>query len=169
MRTFLFSLVFGSIFLSSAAAPTTERILTPRLHHLRHGAKPEWDDFPKKAEGPKLVLRFQAEGNKDEQTLMLRQQDVRQTWRVILNGKELGRLPPDENDMVIVLPVPPGRLLAGENSLAIEQVGKVVDDIRVGQIRFVLALVLARRCCRIQRQSDNSEDVIGMQMETEWL
>jgi hypothetical protein len=106
----------------------------PRLLHLRQGTKPEWDDFPKQAEGSKLVVRFQAEANKGEQALLLRQQDVRQTWRVLLHGKELGRLPPDENDMVIVLPVPPGRLVAGENVLAIEQIGKVVDDIRVGEI-----------------------------------
>ena len=134
MRTSFFFLFFGSVLLSAADAPTTARILTPRLHHLRLGPKLEWDDFPKKAEGSKLLLRFQAEANKGEQTLMLRQQDVRQTWRVLLNGKELGRLPPDENDMVIALPIPPGRLLAGENVLAIEQVGNVVDDIRVGEI-----------------------------------
>ena len=134
MRTSFFFLLVGFVVLSAADAPATAHILTPRLHHLRLGPKPEWDDFPKQAEGPRLVLRFQAEANKGEQTLILRQQDVRQTWRVLLNGKELGRLPPDENDMVIVIPISPGRLLAGENVLAIEQVGKVVDDIRVGEI-----------------------------------
>src|SRR6516164_9127197 len=133
MRISSYLLLFGGALLFADPAPATQRILTPRLHHLRLGPKPEWDDFPKQAEGPKLVLRFQAEANKGEQTLILRQQDVRQTWRVLLNGKELGRLPPDENDMVIVIPISPGRLLAGENVLAIEQVGKVVDDIRVGE------------------------------------
>src|SRR5207244_4423218 len=60
--------------------------------------------------------------------------DVRLTWKVLLNGKELGRLAADENDTVIYLPVPAGRLLAGENTLTIEQVGKASDDIRVGEI-----------------------------------
>src|SRR5262249_26326267 len=98
-----------------------DQVLTPRLHHLRAGGEREWSDFPAQPEGPSLSLRFQAKANVDEWSLRLRQQDVRQTWKVLLNGKELGRLVGDENDMVIGLPIPAGRLLAGENTLVIEQ------------------------------------------------
>src|SRR5205085_547593 len=42
----------------------------------------------------------------------------------------------DENDTVIYLPIPPGGLLAGENRLTIEQVGRIADDIRVGEIKL---------------------------------
>ncbi len=111
-----------------------ERSLDGRLHHLRQDGPREWDAFPEKAEGPSLTVRFTAQANAAEQTLRLRQQDVKQTWKVLLNGKELGRLPTDENDMIVYLPLPPGALLAGENTLRLEQVGKAVDDVRVGEI-----------------------------------
>ncbi len=109
-------------------------VLDSRLHHLRAGDVREWDDFPAKSEGPSLIVRFQAERNAGEATLRLRQQDVKQTWRVLLNDKELGRLPPDENDMVVCLPVPAGALRSGENKLVIEQVGRTPDDVRIGEI-----------------------------------
>ena len=120
----------------AAPAPALARVtvLDSRLHHLRAGDEREWSDFPAKGEGPSLTLRFQAERNVDEWALRLRQQDVKQTWKVLLNDKELGRLPPDENDMVICLPVPAGALRAGENKLVIEQVGRTPDDVRVGEI-----------------------------------
>jgi hypothetical protein len=113
------------------AGPTT---LDDRLHHLRAGDEREWADFPAKAEGPRLSITFRAARNAAEQTLRLRQQDVKQTWRVVLNGKDLGRLIADENDTELVLPVPPGRLVDGDNSLVIEATGKTSDDIRVGEI-----------------------------------
>ncbi|MFO0967686.1 MAG: CehA/McbA family metallohydrolase, partial [Gemmataceae bacterium] len=101
---------------------------------LRLGPVPEWSTFPMVAEGPRLQLLFSASKNDTEMTLRLRQQDVRQAWTVLLNGKTLGRLVADENDTTIYLPVPPRLLLDGDNRLVIEQSGKVVDDIRVGDI-----------------------------------
>ena len=76
------------------------------------------------AEGASLSLRFSAGPNDSEWALRLRQQDVRQSWKVMLNGKELGRLAGDENDMVVYFPVPSGALSASGNTLAIEQVGR---------------------------------------------
>ncbi len=128
------SLLFTVAFLTSTAIQAKTTVLTDRLHHLRIDGPREWSDFPAKAEGPSLVLRFKAEANDGEWTLRLRQQDVKQTWKVLLNGKELGRLLPDENDTVLYFPVPPSTLLKGENTLAVEQVGKVPDDVRVGEI-----------------------------------
>ena len=121
-RTFAFTI---AAFLISSAAHAGPLVLTGRLHHLRAGAQREWDNFPQQAEGPRLILPFQARPNSAEATLRLRQQDVRQPWKVMLNGKELARLPPDENDMVLYLPVPAGRLVNEENTPAIEQVGRV--------------------------------------------
>jgi hypothetical protein len=115
-------------------APAAERTLDAKLHHLRAAGEREWSDFPAQPEGPHLHLRFQAERNAAEATLRLRQQDVRQTWRVLLNGKEIGRLTVDDNDMVVYFPVPADGLTAGENKLVIEQVGTIADDIRVGEI-----------------------------------
>jgi hypothetical protein len=112
----------------------SEQVLSDRLHHLRVGEQREWAEFPERAEAERLLLRFNAERNAVEHTLRLRQQDVKQAWRVLLNEKELGKLALDENDTVICLPVPPGRLMDGENLLVIEQAGRTVDDVRVGEI-----------------------------------
>src|SRR5689334_1195710 len=101
-----------------------ETVHTAEMHHLRVGSVPEWSDFPEKPEGPSLSLTFRARRNDSERTLRLRQRDVKQTWKILLNGKELGRLLADENDAVLCLPVPPGALADGENGLTIEQVGR---------------------------------------------
>jgi len=111
-----------------------EHVIAPWLHHLRNGDRPEWSDFPKQADNTKLDLGFTAKANQREAALRLRQQDVRQTWKVVLNGKDLGRLRQDENDMVVYFAVPPQTLRRGANLLLIEPTGKIPDDIRVGAI-----------------------------------
>jgi hypothetical protein len=120
--------------LVAAPAPAESTVLDARLHHLRVEGRREWSDFPATPEAPGLSLRFPARRNAAEWTLRLRQQDVKQTWQVLLNGKELGRLLPDENDTILYLAVPAGRLLDGDNRLTIEQVGRTPDDVRVGEI-----------------------------------
>jgi hypothetical protein len=127
-------LLVGTVLLSGAPAAAKERVLDNRLHHLRAGAEREWSDFPRQAEGPTLLLRFRSECNAGPWTLRLRQQDVKQTWKLLLNGRELSRLTADENDIVVYVPVPAGRLIEGENTLAVEPVGRTPDDIRVGEI-----------------------------------
>jgi len=127
---FLFALATPAFAPVAFAKPL---VLDAKLHHLRVGAR-EWSDFPADAEGPGLVLTFRAQRNDAEWTLRLRQQDVKQTWKILLNGKELARLLADENDTIVYFAVPAGALVAGENTLAIEQVGKTPDDIRVGEI-----------------------------------
>jgi hypothetical protein len=128
------STMFAGTSQPAPSAKSNERNLDARMHHLRVTKDREWSDCPEQPEGPSLSVRFQAEPNASEWTLRLRQQDVRQAWKVMLNGKELGRLILDENDTVIYLPIPAGRLIAGENALLIEQISKTPDDIRVGEI-----------------------------------
>jgi hypothetical protein len=123
-----------AILLGTCPAWAKSIVLDARLHHLRVEGRREWSDFPATPEAPGLSLRFQARRNDTEWTLRLRQQDVKQTWQVLLNDKELARLPPDENDTVLALPVPMGRLADGENQLRIEQVGRTPDDVRIGEI-----------------------------------
>src|SRR3954453_20118232 len=91
-------------------AGAAETVLDAKLRHLRNAAEREWADFPEKAEDRALTVRFRATANTTERALRLRQQDVKQTWRVLLNGQQLGRLTADENDAVIFLPVPVVRL-----------------------------------------------------------
>ena len=138
-----------AIFLLSSALSAAETVLDSKLHHLRSGTVREWSDFPADAEGPALTIRFKAKANASEWALRLRQQDVKQTPRVSLNGKELGKLALDENDTVIFLPVPAGRLVDGENSLKIESCAKLSDDIRVGEI--ALDIDRSAKCSTKQR------------------
>src|ERR1043166_2461270 len=127
-------LIAALFLMADPVAHATERLLDARLHHLRVGAEREWADFPLKPDAASLKVQFNAKSNGDEWTLRLRQQDVRLTWKVLLNGKEIGRLLTDENDTVVYLPIPAWRIVDGDNTLVIEQVGKASDDIRVGEI-----------------------------------
>jgi hypothetical protein len=120
-------------------AADPELVVTPRPHHLRAFEPREWSEFPEQAEAARLELKFAATANSSEQALALRQQDIKQSWRVRLNGTELGKLATDENDMLVYLTVPAAALVSGENVLAIEQDLKraVADDVRIGPIRLL--------------------------------
>lgn len=120
----------------SPAARAEETVVDGAMHHLRIAGPREWADFPETPEAAHLERTFPARSNPTPQTLQLRQQDVKQTWRVTLNETELGTLRPDENDMVAYFAVPSGVLRDGENVLRIAQdAGRPSpDDIRVGQI-----------------------------------
>ncbi|MEX2174006.1 MAG: CehA/McbA family metallohydrolase [Pirellulaceae bacterium] len=114
--------------------------IEPRLVHLRSGEEREWSSFPAAAQGSHLEVRFAwPASNPGEYALKLRQQDVKQPWRVLLNGQPLGELIRDEADLTHYLPVAAGRIVAGENVLRIESAASATspsDDIRVGQLRI---------------------------------
>ena len=122
---------------SADEVPTVASLIEPKLVHLRNKPEREWSDFPETADGTRFSVKFAAAKNIGEQCLMLRQQDVKQQWLVSLNGKRLGELARDENDMTIGLAVPADALKDGENELVIESPATAkspTDDIRVGQI-----------------------------------
>ncbi len=107
------------------------------MRHLRIAGAREWSAFPERPDAARLEVRFDAPPNPGEQTLRLRQQDVKQTWTVTLNDRELGRLTGDENDMVVYFRVPAGTLRGADNLLEIEQDvsrQQTPDDIRVGEV-----------------------------------
>jgi len=139
--------------------------LTDKLHHLRAAGPPEWSNFPEQPEAAFLELKFTARKNSAEVALMLRQQDVKQGWRVLLHGEKLGSLVTDENDMVIALPIAAGKLKEGENILRIEQEGKISDDIRVGKISLhsqPVKEVLSEANVKIQlRDADSGQALPG--------
>ena len=121
------------------AAPE-RRAIEPKLLHLRSGVEREWPEFPETPHGQRLNVMFASTKNETEQTLVIRQQDVKQVWNVLLNGKKLGALTIDENDMVVTFVIPVGGLVEGDNSLRIESPSAskaASDDIRVGQITLV--------------------------------
>ena len=77
-------------------APAAAKTLDPKLYHLRINGPREWSEFPAKPDRASLELTFDSKKNDGEQTLCLRQQDVKQRWQIVLNGKQLGTLIVDE-------------------------------------------------------------------------
>ena len=123
-------------------SPAADVVVTDRMHHLRLGDAREWSDFPATAEGPALVVPFDASSTPGERTLRLRHRDVKSDWRVRINGAEIARLPADEADTVSYWPVAPGTVTAGRNELRIDGVAPASaaassDDILIGEIRLI--------------------------------
>ncbi|MFM8468601.1 MAG: CehA/McbA family metallohydrolase [Limisphaerales bacterium] len=113
------------------------RVLDAAQYHLGTEGFPEWQEFVgKKPHGRMLEVRFEAQANATEQTLLLRQRDVKQGWQVQLNGRRLGSLVTQETSLVHALAVPPGALRDGTNTLAILP-PTAVDDIVVEDFRLV--------------------------------
>ena len=107
-------------------------------YHLGTVGFPEWQEFVGgKPHGRMLEVTFEAQRNATEQTLLLRQRDVKQGWQVQLNGRRLGSLVAQETPLVHALAVPPGVLRDGSNTLAILPPA-AVDDIVVGDFRLAL-------------------------------
>src|SRR5687768_11061850 len=60
---------------------------------LRSGGEPEWAEFADRTPaGKRLDHRFDAQPNKEQTTLFIRQVDVKLDWDVELNGRKLGKL-----------------------------------------------------------------------------
>lgn len=119
----------------TGTAPT---IIESRPVHLRNQTEREWSSFPEIPEGTRLTRTFRAMKNDSAHCLLVRQEDVRQQWVVALNGKRLGELVRDENEMTIGMEIPPQAILDGENVLLIETSSSAKtpsDDIRVGPIK----------------------------------
>jgi hypothetical protein len=130
------SIVVVALGFNIGSAGAAGQVLTPKLHHLRSGVVREWADFPEEAEAAELRLSFKAKANPAEQALRLRHRDVKQTWKLRINDREIGRLPPDENDMVTFWAVPPNALIDGKNELLISSPDKTSDDVIIGDLRL---------------------------------
>ena len=128
-------ILLGIVLLLGPQLAANELALTNRLHHLRNEQTREWSSFPQQAEASSLDISFKLSDKPAQSTLRLRQQDVKQLWKVAINGKMIGKLQQDENDMVRYLPVPANVLIPGKNQLTISTDSKRgPDDIRVGEV-----------------------------------
>ena len=128
------------LFVLLLAALGAAPVIDGDMHHIRSGTEREWETFPETAEGRKLVVHFDASQNPAEQTLRLRQRDVKQVWRVRLNGRELAPLTQDENEIVAYLAVPPGALRDGDNELTVAADGGPnvpSDDVMLGDVALI--------------------------------
>lgn len=122
--------------LAGAAEPPPRRTLDAAQYHLGTAGLAEWDEFAAATpHGRQLDLVFAGEANATEQTLFVRQRDVRANWNVMLNGRKLGTLEPLAQPLVRAIAVPIGAVHAGENRLSIlRPPSPVIDDIVVGEI-----------------------------------
>ena len=126
------------ITLTSIGTADDVQRITDRMHHLRSQDGPrEWSEFPETPEGTRLELTFEVNRPDGAHSLELRQEDIKQAWRVKLNGKDVAALHRDENDMVVYFDVSDGVLRQGDNVLTVESSrSRAPDDIRVGEIRL---------------------------------
>ena len=122
------------LLLCFVAEVNSQQVLDSMMHLVRNGTQPEWEEFYNKTPLAELAIEFQSQENITEQTLELRQYDVKEKWQVILNDNKLGNLVSDMNDMKIYLVVPPRLLHTGINTLRILPLTKVADDIEVGEV-----------------------------------
>ena len=121
---------------SLMAAPAELRTLDARRLHLRSGTNAEWEEFAtSQPYGRRLDVAFDARINPTEHTLFIWQDEVRQDWRVELNGRRLGSLHLMEAPLDFALRIPPGALRDGSNVLSIVP-PRENDDIRIGNFRL---------------------------------
>jgi hypothetical protein len=114
--------------------PERTTVLESKPLHLGKPGEWEWDYFKgRPVDGERFERKFQSKANAAEQTLSIRQRDVKLTWQVKLNGTRLGKLVNAEPAMELLIPIPPGALRDGENVLTIEP-PPALDDIEVGPI-----------------------------------
>ena len=111
-------------------------VIEANRHHLNTVPQAEWSWFADESEGNRFQTKFRIDGEPTAGTLLIRQTDVRLTWKVSINGTEVGRLQRDENDLIQSLSVPTNAIRQGENELVIESNEKTADDIQVGPIRW---------------------------------
>jgi hypothetical protein len=130
---------------------------------VRNNQPREWSEFPIEAKEKELLLHFSSHANKSDQTISIRQYDVKLNWRVTLNGRDIGSLVTDEKDLVTYLSIPIGALHDGENELLIKSSESIPDDIRIGEIeidRRPLREVLSEASVDIQIFEGNSNNLL---------
>src|SRR5574342_665818 len=133
-------LIFAGLLLSTLAnqfATGAPLALNTQRLHLGNPDAPEWEWFANRPpDARRLDLRFTAQPNPREATLLIRQDDVRQDWFVELNGKRLGKLFLMEADLVHTIAIGPGTVREGENVLSFLP-PKENDDIVIQQVEIV--------------------------------
>lgn len=125
--------ILAVILLFTTPGYSQKQMLDNGLHHLRNADTREWSEFISQPES-QLLVKFMAHENRTEQTLTLRQYDVKQIWKVLINDLEIGNLVVDEKDLIAYFSIPAGTLRESENTLLIKCSADTPDDIRVGEI-----------------------------------
>src|SRR5688500_9069371 len=102
------SLTIFLLLVSLVSAQAQSQVIDGRMHHLRKGIDREWDEFPLNAAADHVTVTFNATVNPKAGTIQIRQYDVKQSWQVLLNDKQIGELTEDEKDVNLYVEVPAG-------------------------------------------------------------
>lgn len=138
LKTYLILVV--ALVVVPCSYASAEQVLLAGLRHLRSDGPREWSSFPNLPDDKHIDVSFVSLETDSESTLVVRQQDVKQRWNVMINDKHLGRLRVNENDMLVYFPVPANVLRTGKNTLRIEQAAQrnsAADDVRIGNITLL--------------------------------
>lgn len=160
-RTITLIVLFISITIRAAMAQL--QTVSDAIHYLRNGQEREWSEFPMLPTGRDLKLQFASDENTSEWTLILQQYDVKQNWRVHMNGQSLGSLVADEKLMLVYFSIPAGSLRKGQNEIGIHCDDAASDDIRVEKIsidRRPLNKVLSEATVEIEVFESNSKNLL---------
>ena len=134
-------LSFGAATALAAAAEL--QMLDAARYHLRSGTNAEWEEFAaSRPHGARLDISFPARRNATGHTLFVWQDDVKQDWRVELNGRRLGSLFLMEEPLTFALSIPAGALRDGGNNISIIP-SLENDDIRLGELRLAALPIAA--------------------------
>src|SRR5262245_34031302 len=111
MSTFNFAITILILLPTVLAQGAVPWVLDAKHYHLGNLGLPEWEEFANSApHGRQLELRFSASANAGENTLFIRQRNVKTTWTVTLNGRRIGALETLAQPLVRAIAVPPGLL-----------------------------------------------------------
>ena len=122
------------VVLSTRPCLAEQRVIEPKMRHLRNAEPREWTEFPLVAKGTELVVPFEVDDSFQPQTLRVRHRDLKQQWRIYLDQKEIAKLPRDENSMVTFWPLPKEGLVIGRHEVRIATTDKTADDVEIGDL-----------------------------------
>lgn len=138
------------------------RLIDSRIYHLRNAAEPEWEEFAAhKPDGSRLDLHFTAAANAAENTLLIRQDNVKFEWTVQLNGRKIGVLEPFEFPLVKAYAISPGGLKSGDNVLSVVPPADH-EDILVGEVQ--LAPVASPELCSARLEIEVLDQETGQRL-----
>ena len=106
------------------------------MRHIRNTADREWSAFPEAAPAALFESTFEVTNADKAHSLRLCQEDVKQTWKIMVNDQPVGQLHRDENPIEGYWELPADVLQEGQNSLEITTSSRTPDDILVGGMQI---------------------------------
>lgn len=155
--------LFAALLLLSGAtlAAQAPRVLYAGMRHLGDSRVEKWPDVPDEPQGKKLSFAFKRRASRETRVLVVRHYHVDDPWKIVLNGREIGRLERKKALGDYLYVVPAGALRNGENRLTFVST-KATDDIAIGRVRLherTLRAVLDLHRCVVRVRDDTGRPI----------